>query len=170
MSGLLSYRVLIKQQTAESKNQGCLFAISRSLSSAPSPLPSQISSVLFRLVLHLFHSFFILHYRSRSIAYAAMADVIHEPVIVPDPTQIDVKLFNRWSFDDIKVLILSIFFPSQKFPFLFHTVMCWSSNLCNNAHIKFHSILPISKMHKSYHIGSGLGLRTKFIYLTTIPV
>ena len=31
-----------------------------------------------------------------------MAD---EAVVVPDPTQIDVKLFNRWSFDDIEVPI-----------------------------------------------------------------
>jgi len=28
---------------------------------------------------------------------------IHEPGVVADPTQIDVKLFNRWSFDDVQV-------------------------------------------------------------------
>jgi len=32
-----------------------------------------------------------------------MADVIHEAAVVADPTQIDVKLFNRWSFDDVQV-------------------------------------------------------------------
>ncbi|RYR60751.1 hypothetical protein Ahy_A04g017811 [Arachis hypogaea] len=31
-----------------------------------------------------------------------MANVVQEPGIVSDPTQIDVKLFNRWSFDDVQ--------------------------------------------------------------------
>ncbi|KAL2986163.1 hypothetical protein AAZX31_12G190600 [Glycine max] len=34
-----------------------------------------------------------------------MAD---EAVVVPDPTQIDVKLFNRWSFEDIEVTDISL--------------------------------------------------------------
>ncbi|XLU99750.1 hypothetical protein S245_014090, partial [Arachis hypogaea] len=33
---------------------------------------------------------------------AGMANVVQEPGIVSDPTQIDVKLFNRWSFDDVQ--------------------------------------------------------------------
>jgi len=32
-----------------------------------------------------------------------MTDVIHEAGVVADPTQIDVKLFNRWNFDDVQV-------------------------------------------------------------------
>lgn len=60
-----------------------------------------------------------------------MADVIHEAAaIVPDPTQIDVKLFNRWSFDDVQVLrhsilTILIFFY---FPFLIYSKMkvCYS--------------------------------------------
>lgn len=33
-----------------------------------------------------------------------MADIVTEAGVVPDPTQLDVKLFNRWSFDDIQAL------------------------------------------------------------------
>nr|XP_029153474.1 uncharacterized protein LOC114924098 [Arachis hypogaea] len=36
-----------------------------------------------------------------------MANVVQEPGIVSDPTQIDVKLFNRWSFDDVQVTIIT---------------------------------------------------------------
>ncbi|KAL5058051.1 hypothetical protein RYX36_029655, partial [Vicia faba] len=32
-----------------------------------------------------------------------MAEVVQEPVVVSNPSQIEVKLFNRWSFDDIHV-------------------------------------------------------------------
>ncbi|RYR70641.1 hypothetical protein Ahy_A02g004975 isoform A [Arachis hypogaea] len=37
-----------------------------------------------------------------------MADVVQEVSVVPDPTQIDVKLFNRWSFDDVQVTDISL--------------------------------------------------------------
>ncbi|RYR71624.1 hypothetical protein Ahy_A02g005859 isoform A [Arachis hypogaea] len=37
-----------------------------------------------------------------------MADVVQEVGVVPDPTQIDVKLFNRWSFDDVQVTDISL--------------------------------------------------------------
>ncbi|KOM43915.1 hypothetical protein LR48_Vigan05g152000 [Vigna angularis] len=36
-----------------------------------------------------------------------MADV-HEAGVVADPSQIDVKLFNRWSFDDVQVNDISL--------------------------------------------------------------
>ncbi|WVZ00056.1 hypothetical protein V8G54_026125 [Vigna mungo] len=36
-----------------------------------------------------------------------MAD-IHEAGVVADPSQIDVKLFNRWSFDDVQVNDISL--------------------------------------------------------------
>ncbi|KEH41731.1 putative ribosomal protein S5/S7 [Medicago truncatula] len=39
----------------------------------------------------------------------AMADVIEEPVaVVSDPNLIEVKLFNRWSFDDVQITDLSL--------------------------------------------------------------
>nr|ACJ83953.1 unknown [Medicago truncatula] len=38
-----------------------------------------------------------------------MADVIEEPVaVVSDPNLIEVKLFNRWSFDDVQITDLSL--------------------------------------------------------------
>ncbi|XLU46705.1 hypothetical protein S245_041519, partial [Arachis hypogaea] len=41
-------------------------------------------------------------------ASTRMADVVQEVGVVPDPTQIDVKLFNRWSFDDVQVTDISL--------------------------------------------------------------
>lgn len=40
-----------------------------------------------------------------------MADVVTEAGVVADPTQLDVKLFNRWSFEDIQVLIFCYNLP-----------------------------------------------------------
>ncbi|KAK7338481.1 hypothetical protein VNO77_19092 [Canavalia gladiata] len=37
-----------------------------------------------------------------------MADVIHEAGTVLDPTQINVTLFNRWSFDNVQVKDISL--------------------------------------------------------------
>ncbi|KAK2376068.1 hypothetical protein QL285_076903 [Trifolium repens] len=32
-----------------------------------------------------------------------MSDIVQEPiVVVSDPSQVKVKLFNRWSFDDVQ--------------------------------------------------------------------
>ncbi|TKY48833.1 40S ribosomal protein S5 [Spatholobus suberectus] len=39
---------------------------------------------------------------------SGMDDVILDAGVVPDPTQIDVKLFNRWSFDDVQVNDISL--------------------------------------------------------------
>jgi len=40
-----------------------------------------------------------------------MAEVIEEPVaVVSDPSLIEVKLFNRWSFDDVQVIIFFLTF------------------------------------------------------------
>ncbi|WVY95991.1 hypothetical protein V8G54_028142, partial [Vigna mungo] len=43
-----------------------------------------------------------------SFSSAAMADVVTEAGVVADPTQLDVKLFNRWSFEDIQVNDISL--------------------------------------------------------------
>jgi hypothetical protein len=40
-----------------------------------------------------------------------MAEVaVQEPVaVISDPSQLEVKLFNRWSFEDVQVDFLSLF-------------------------------------------------------------
>lgn len=86
------------------------FAASIGVSSIQHACLSNTKFVFFLVfVLHLSVFLFFGSTKSLcSIAYAAMADIIHEAAaIVPDPTQIDVKLFNRWSFEDIQVLHLS---------------------------------------------------------------
>nr|KYP35824.1 40S ribosomal protein S5 [Cajanus cajan] len=37
-----------------------------------------------------------------------MAEEVHDAGLAPDPYQIDVKLFNRWSFDDVQVNDISL--------------------------------------------------------------
>ncbi|KAK7355062.1 hypothetical protein VNO80_14307 [Phaseolus coccineus] len=37
-----------------------------------------------------------------------MADIVTEAAVVADPSQLDVKLFNRWSFEDIQVNDISL--------------------------------------------------------------
>jgi len=53
-----------------------------------------------------------------SFLYAAMADVIEEPVaVVSDPNLIEVKLFNRWSFDDVQVYFFTFLQFHHRFRF-----------------------------------------------------
>ncbi|KAK2391310.1 40S ribosomal protein S5 [Trifolium repens] len=39
-----------------------------------------------------------------------MSDIVQEPIVVVSyPSQVKVKLFNRWSFDDVQSIFTALF-------------------------------------------------------------
>ncbi|WJX62319.1 hypothetical protein P8452_47325 [Trifolium repens] len=86
---------------------------------------------------------------ARTHEAATMSDIVQEPiVVVSDPSQVKVKLFNRWSFDDVQ--FCSSFNPAcpalSKVPHVLVLRRGWlalrEANLkigfCTNRHGQFH--------------------------------